>query len=63
MALSNILLLGLFSIIEPLSPAKPIWEVALEIGASVPKEEWASVPTDGARNFHHYLYGAPKLEK
>jgi len=49
--------------LEPLSPAKPIWEIALEIGASVPKEEWAHIPTDGARNVHHYLYGAPKLEE
>ena len=45
---------------EPVAGAKPIWEVALEIGASVPEEEWAKVPTDGARNLHHYLYGAPK---
>jgi hypothetical protein len=45
---------------QPVAGAKPIWEVALEIGASVPEEEWAKVPTDGARNLHHYLYGAPK---
>jgi hypothetical protein len=47
----------------PVSPVKPIWEVALELGASVPAEEWASVPTDGARNLHHYLYGAPKRQE
>ena len=45
---------------QSVAGAKPIWEVALEIGASVPEEEWAKVPTDGARNLHHYLYGAPK---
>lgn len=45
---------------KPVSSAKPIWEVAVEIGASVPDEEWAKVPRDAARNLHHYLYGAPK---
>jgi len=45
---------------KPASPAKPIWEVALEIIARVPEEEWAKVPSDGARNLHHYLYGGPK---
>ena len=47
----------------PVPSSKPIWKVALEIGASVPKEEWATVPTDGAKNIHHYLYGAPKLDE
>jgi len=48
--------------VEPsqVSSSKPIWEVALEIGASVPEQEWAKVPTDLAKNLHHYLYGAPK---
>ncbi len=45
---------------KPVRSTKTIWEAILEIGASVPKEEWAKVPTDGARNLHHYLYGAPK---
>jgi hypothetical protein len=40
--------------------AKPLWEVALEIGASVSDQEWAKVPKDGARKLHHYLYGAPR---
>ncbi len=39
--------------------ARPIWEEVLEIGASVPPEEWAKVPTDLSINLHHYLYGAP----
>lgn len=47
--------------VEPTpSPSKPIWEVALEIGASVSEDEWAKVPADLAKNLHHYLYGAPK---
>jgi hypothetical protein len=53
-------------IVEPTSAgaavpsSKPIWEVVLEIGASVPEQEWAKVPTDLAKNLHHYLHGAPK---
>jgi hypothetical protein len=42
------------------SEARPIWEVAVEIGAGVPEKEWAKVPKDGAKNLRHYLYGAPK---
>jgi len=40
--------------------ARPIWEIVEEIGASVPDEDWEKVPTDGARNLDHYLYGAPR---
>jgi hypothetical protein len=39
--------------------ARPIWEVAVEIGAAVPPEEWAKVPTDLSKNLDHYLYGEP----
>ena len=44
-------------------PRRPIWEIALEIGASVPESEWAKVPTDLGKNLDHYLYGAPKSEE
>jgi hypothetical protein len=44
-------------------PQRPIWEVALEIGSSVPDEEWAGVPGDLAKNLDHYLYGARKHEE
>lgn len=40
--------------------AKPIWEVIEELSARVPAEDWRSVPTDGAAQHDHYLYGAPK---
>ena len=40
--------------------ARPIWEIAQEIGAQVPDEEWSKVPTDLSKNFDHYLYGASK---
>lgn len=41
--------------------ARPIWEIVAEIGRSAPPEAWAKVPTDGARNLDHYLYGHPKV--
>ena len=40
----------------------PIWEIAAQIGAEVPQEEWAKVPGDLSKNVDHYLYGSPKLE-
>ncbi len=40
--------------------ARPIWEVIVEIGAAVPAGEWNKVPTDGAQNLNHYLYGHAK---
>jgi len=46
---------------NPFDPnARPIWEVFAEIGASVPPEEWAKLPTDLAKNYKHYLYGTAK---
>lgn len=40
--------------------AQSAWDVALAIGASIPKHEWDKVPTDLARNLDHYLYGHPR---
>jgi hypothetical protein len=40
--------------------AKPIWEIAEEIAASVPDEEWDKLPRDLSKNLDHYLYGKPK---
>ncbi len=34
--------------------AIPIWELAAQLSATVPNEEWAKLPTDLARNFDHY---------
>jgi hypothetical protein len=46
---------------KPFDPSvRPIWEVIEEIGASVPANEWDKVPTDGAINLDHYLYGHAK---
>jgi len=30
------------------------------ITADVPEDEWARLPTDGAEQHDHYLYGTPK---
>jgi Arc/MetJ-type ribon-helix-helix transcriptional regulator len=45
---------------EAIPAYKPIWEVAAEIRRSIPAEEWAKLPKDGAEQLDHYLYGAPK---
>ncbi len=34
--------------------AIPIWELAAQLAAKVPDEEWAKLPTDLARNFDYY---------
>jgi len=43
-------------------PDKPLWEKIVERGKRIPLDELANVPTDGARNLHHYLYGSPKQD-
>lgn len=47
---------------EPRPPkdVRPIWEIIAELSAEVPMEEWAKLPTDGAEQHDHYLYGSPK---
>jgi Arc/MetJ-type ribon-helix-helix transcriptional regulator len=46
---------------EPAAPAhKPIWEEFEEITSSIPAEEWAKLPADGAEQHDHYIYGSPK---
>jgi hypothetical protein len=42
--------------------SRPLWQRIVEIGASVPEEEWAKVPEDLSKNLDHYLYGAPQGE-
>ena len=46
---------------EPTAPGhRPIWEVFEEITASIPEEEWAKLPADGAEQHDHYIHGVPK---
>ena len=40
------------------STVRPVWEVAVEIGGSIPGEEWAKVPRDLSKRLDHYLYSA-----
>ncbi|HBB97273.1 MAG TPA: hypothetical protein DC054_17995 [Blastocatellia bacterium] len=42
-------------------PVRPLWEIAEEISAQVPLEEWEKLPTDGADQHDHYLYGSPSV--
>jgi Arc/MetJ-type ribon-helix-helix transcriptional regulator len=42
------------------APAQSILEMVDELRRSVPPEEFAKLPRDGARQLDHYLYGAPK---
>lgn len=44
----------------PTEQARPIWEVFDEIIKTIPEEEFAKLPTDGAEQHDHYIYGLPK---
>jgi len=39
---------------------KPLWERAAELRKSIPEEEWAKLPADGAEQLDHYIHGSPK---
>ena len=41
-------------------PRRPIWERFAALTADAPREELDKVPTDGAAQLDHYLYGHPK---
>jgi hypothetical protein len=41
---------------------RPLWQIAEEISARVPLEEWEKLPADGAEQHDHYLYGSPKKD-
>ena len=44
---------------EPAAP-KSLVEKIREIWSDVPPEAWDSMPTDGASEHDHYIYGLPK---
>ena len=48
---------------EEKKPKRPVWEAIIEIGASVPAEEWDKVPRDLSKFTDHYLYGTPRQEE
>jgi hypothetical protein len=39
---------------------RPIWERIAELAAELPDAMIASLPSDGATQLDHYLYGAPR---
>lgn len=41
-------------------PPKPIWEMVEELLKDIPDEDIAQMPTDGAEQHDHYIYGTPK---
>ncbi len=41
-------------------PRRPIWEEILDLVKDVPPEELDKLPTDGASQHNHYIYGTPK---
>ncbi len=45
---------------SPRAKEKPIWEVAEELFGAIPDEALARLPTDGAAQHDHYIYGTPK---
>jgi hypothetical protein len=45
---------------RPRENVRPIWEIISELSSEIPIEEWAKLPTDGAEQHDHYLYGSPK---
>jgi hypothetical protein len=45
---------------DPGAPPETVWDIVQRAFADVPEEEWAKIPTDGASQHDHYLYGTPK---
>ncbi|MDX2212733.1 MAG: hypothetical protein SFY66_05530 [Oculatellaceae cyanobacterium bins.114] len=39
---------------------RPIWEIAQEITSDMTEEEIRQLPSDGAEQHDHYIYGIPK---
>lgn len=39
---------------------RPIWEVFQEFAKDIPDEAWEKLPSDGALEHDHYIYGTPK---
>ena len=39
--------------------ARSLADVAIDLAAQVPEEDWAKVPTDASIRYKEYLYGMP----
>lgn len=44
-----------------LTASPPLWEVIKAISAEVPEDWWVRLPTDGAEQHDHFLYGSPSM--
>lgn len=44
-------------VLGPSDAARPLWEIAAAIGATVPDAAWRRVPADLGKRVGHYLYG------
>lgn len=47
---------------EPETESESILEMFERLHRKYPPESRGDAPTDGARNYKHYLYGHPKVE-
>ena len=51
-------------VLPPEDPEMPtLLHRLAETRKKYPKDIWDNVPTDGAKNMHHYLYGRPKVDE
>ncbi len=55
-------MLTLEEVPQPAPTGESILDMFKRLRESVPPEAWDSLPTDGAKNYKHYLYGHPKVE-
>src|SRR5215471_10714129 len=46
--------------LPPAQTVKPLWEIAADLLKDVPQEVLERLPTDGAAQHDHYIYGTPK---
>ena len=45
---------------SPDTEAPSLLDMIDELHDSVPQDVWGNGPSDGAKNYKHYLYGCPK---
>lgn len=46
----------------PVKRKESVLEMFERLRNSVPSDTWDNMPTDGAKNYRHYLYGHPKVQ-
>ena len=47
---------------SPDTEAPSLLDMIDELHKSVPQDVWSNGPSDGAKNYKHYLYGQPKYD-